>query len=80
MTRQACSTSVRPQTIRRGNGAIPEPDTTGVTRGRPLLYVDNHVEIKNWLATIPPSQHATAYKSEPTEAYGDWSDDPDHKK
>ncbi len=32
----------------------------------PLLYVDNHVEIKNWLATIPPSQHASASKSEPT--------------
>lgn len=46
----------------------------------PLLYVDNHVEIKNWLATIPPSQRASAGKSEPTEAYGDWSDDPDHKK
>ena len=46
----------------------------------PLLYVDNHVEIKNWLATIPPSQRANAAKSEPTEAYGDWSDDPDHKK
>ena len=46
----------------------------------PLLYVDNHVEIKNWLATIPPSQRANAGKSEPTEAYGDWSDDPAHKK
>ena len=46
----------------------------------PLLYVDNHVEVKNWLATIPPSQRANAGKSEPTEAYGDWSDDPAHKK
>ena len=46
----------------------------------PLLYVDNHVEVKNWLSTIPPSQRANAGKSEPTEAYGDWSDDPAHKK
>ena len=46
----------------------------------PLLYVDNHVEIKNWLATIPPSQRASAGNSEPSEAYGDWSEDPDHKK
>jgi len=46
----------------------------------PLLYVDNHVEVKNWLSTIPPSQRANAAKSEPTEAYGDWSDDPAHKK
>ena len=45
----------------------------------PLLYVDNHVEVKNWLMTIPPSQRAAAGKSEPTEAYGDWSDDPAHK-